>query len=379
MGAARSLGKAHCSGNEPTPYDAFDTSSICAKDSLMKTDRASNRSGIEVRQAASAFAHAIRGQAVLQLLTSFGPFIIACVAMYLVYPISLPLCLALALPAGALLVRIFIVQHDCGHGSFFKSASANSITGWACSLITFTPFVSWARQHGLHHGSWSNLDRRKGADLYSACLTVDEYRALSPWRRFLHRLPRSPLVANLLLPPLVFLVVYRLPLDTPRRWVRERRSVHLTNAALLALYGTLPLLLGWQRVAMIHLSVIVVASIIGVWLFSVQHRFDTARWSRREEWDSSVASMEASSWLGLPRVLHWLTGNIGFHHVHHLNPRVPSYRLSAAHEAMQAVWPVESLSLPRSLRAPRLTLWDEARQRLVGFRDAATAQVNQRR
>jgi omega-6 fatty acid desaturase (delta-12 desaturase) len=339
----------------------------------MDADRALDSSGVEVRQAASVFAHATRGQAVLQLLTSFGPFVVACTAMYLVYPISLLLCLALALPTGALLVRVFIVQHDCGHGSFFKSASANAITGWTCSLFTFAPFVSWARQHGLHHGSWSNLDRRKGADLYSACLTVNEYLALSPGQRFLHRLPRSPLVANLLLPPLVFLVAYRLPLDTPRRWVRERRSVHVTNAALLALMGVLALLLGWQRVVVIHLSVLVVASIVGVWLFSIQHRFDTARWTRRGEWNASVASMEASSWLGLPRVLHWLTGNIGFHHVHHLNPRVPSYRLSAAHEAMQAVWPVEPLSLSRALRAPWLTLWDESRERLVGFRDAITA------
>jgi omega-6 fatty acid desaturase (delta-12 desaturase) len=339
----------------------------------MDADRALDSSGVEVRQVASAFAHATRGQGVLQLLMSFGPFVVACLAMYLVYPISLLICLGLSLPTGALLVRVFIVEHDCGHGSFFKSALANTITGWTCSLITFTPFISWARQHGLHHGSWSNLDRRKGADLYSACLTVNEYRALSPWRRFLHRLPRSPLVANLLLPPLVFLVAYRLPLDTPRRWVRERRSIHVTNAALLALMGVLALLLGWQRVVVIHLSLLAVASIVGVWLFSVQHRFDTARWTRRGEWDASLASMEASSWLGLPRVLHWLTGNIGFHHVHHLNPRIPSYRLSAAHDAMQAVWPVNPLSLSRALRAPWLTLWDESRERLVGFRDVTTA------
>jgi acyl-lipid omega-6 desaturase (Delta-12 desaturase) len=337
----------------------------------MDADRAPHRSGVEVRQAAAAFAQPIRGQGVLQLLMSFGPFIIACAAMYLVYPISPLLAPALALPTGMLLVRVFIVQHDCGHGSFFKSARANTMTGWACSLLTLTPFTNWARQHSLHHGNWSNLDGRKGADLYSACLTVNEYRALSRWQRFLHRLPRSPLVANVLLPPLVFLVLYRVPFDTPRCWVRERRSIYLTNAALLAAFGSMALLFGWQRVMVIHLSVMVVASIVGVWLFSVQHRFDSARWTRREEWNARDASMEASSWLSLPPVLHWLTGNIGFHHVHHLNPRVPSYRLAAAHDAVQALWPVEPLSVLRGLRAPWLTLWDETRGRLVSFERAA--------
>jgi omega-6 fatty acid desaturase (delta-12 desaturase) len=293
--------------------------------------------------------------------------------MYLVYPVSAWLALALALPTGALLVRIFIVQHDCGHGSFFASARANVLVGRACSLITLTPFANWARQHSLHHGNWSNLDRRKGADLYSACLTVREYLALSRWKRLLHRLPRHPLVANLLLPPLVFLVLYRMPFDTPRHWLRERRSVHLTNAALLALFGALAVAFGWREVLAIHVSIMAVASILGVWLFSLQHRFETTRWKRRVDWDPTEASMDASSWFALPHVLHWLTGNIGFHHVHHLNTRVPSYRLGAAHEAVQALWPVKPLTLGGGIRAPWFTLWDEAKGRLVSFREAARA------
>ena len=337
----------------------------------MDADRAIPRSGAEVRQAAAAFAQPIRGQGTLQLLTSFGPFIAACALAYLVYPISPFLAVALAVPAGVLLVRVFIVQHDCGHGSFFATTRANTMVGRACSLITLTPFANWARQHSLHHGNWSNLDRRQGADLYSACLTVQEYLALSRWRRLLYRLPRHPLVANVALPPLVFLVLYRVPFDTPRDWVRERRSVHLTNAALLAMFVTLALLLGWQRVLAIHLSVMVVASILGVWLFSLQHRFETARWTRRDGWNADDASMEGSSWFGLPRVLHWLTGNIGFHHVHHLNTRVPNYRLGAAHDAVQSLWKIEPLTLMGGLRSPWLTLWDEARGRLVTFRDVA--------
>jgi len=337
----------------------------------MDADRAPHRSGVEARQVAGAFAQPIRGQGALQLLTSFGPFIAACAAMYLVYPISVPTALALALPTGVLVVRVFIVQHDCGHSSFFASARANAAVGWACSLITFTPFVSWARQHSLHHGSWSNLDRRKGADLYSACLTVNEYRALSPWKRALHRLPRHPIVANLILPPLVFLVLYRVPFDTPRRWKRERLSVHLTNAALLAMLCALGALVGWKEVLAIHVSIMVVASIVGVWLFTLQHRFETAHWARRDAWNPAEASMNGSSWFDLPPVLRWLTGNIGFHHVHHLNTRIPNYRLNAAHAAMQPAWPVAPLSFRGGLRAPWLTLWDESRGRLVTFREAA--------
>ena len=325
-----------------------------------------------LRRAAGAFARPIPWQSALQLLTSFGPFLAGCVAMYLVIPISPLLTLALSLPTGALLVRVFIVQHDCGHGSFFASRSANTAVGWLCSLITFTPYANWGRQHAAHHANWNNLDRQSaGSDIYSACLTVREYRALTPARRILYRLPRHPLIANILLPPLVFMLLYRVPFDTPPAWARERRSVHLTNAALTVLFGTLVVLLGWREVLLVHLPVMVVASILGVWLFSLQHRFETSRWLNHGDWSFVEAALEGSSYFRLPKVLHWLTGNIGFHHVHHLNPRVPNYRLSACHEAVQELRPVRSLSLWGGLRAPLLTLWDEQRGRLVRFADAS--------
>jgi omega-6 fatty acid desaturase (delta-12 desaturase) len=338
----------------------------------MDKDRVPARSVAEVRRAAAAFAQPIGEQGVLQLLTSFGPFIAAYVAMYLVFPISYPLTLALAVPTGALLVRIFIIQHDCGHGSFFASRWANGLTGRLCSLITLTPFANWGRQHGLHHAEWNNLDRKGGgADIYSSCLTARAYCALLYWRRLLYH----PLVANVLLPPLVFVLLYRLPFDTPRTWARERRSVHLTNLALAAAFGALVVLFGWQEVLLIHVPIMVVASIAGVWLFSVQHRFETARWTAKGDWSFADAALQGSSWFGLPPFLHWLTGNIGFHHVHHLNPRVPSYRLRAAHEAVHALlpMPIRPLSVLGALRAPWLTLWDEAAGRLVRFRDVEKA------
>ena len=337
----------------------------------MTIDRGAPGPDAQIRHAAAAFARPNGWKSALQLLTSFGPFLAGCAAMYLVYPVSDLLTLALAVPTGALLIRVFIVQHDCGHGSFFASRRANAIVGRLCSLITLTPYANWSRQHGLHHADWNNLDRTGGgSDIYSACLTVSEYLALSPWRRFLYRLPRHPLVANVLLPPLVFLLLYRVPFDTPRAWRRERWSVHMTNAAIVCLFGTLVVFLGWREVLLVHLPVMVVASILGVWLFSLQHRFETARWTAKSEWSFVEAALDGSSWFRLPRALHWLTGNIGFHHVHHLNPRVPNYRLSEAHEAVHALRPIQPLPLRRSLAAPFLTLWDERSGRLVRFRDA---------
>ena len=324
----------------------------------------------EVRQAVGMFARANEWQSAWQLLTSFGPFLAGCAAMYLVFPVSYLLTLALAVPTGALLVRVFIVQHDCGHGSFFASRRANALVGRACSLITLTPFANWARQHNLHHADWNNLDRTGGgADIYSSCLTVRSYLALSPWQRLLYRLPRHPLIANVLLPPLVFLLLYRVPFDTPRGWARERWSVYLTNAALICLFGTLTIVVGWRAVLMVHVPIMVVASILGVWLFSLQHRFETARWTVKGDWSFVDAALEGSSWFHLPRVLHWLTGNIGFHHVHHLNPRVPNYRLSDAHEVVHKLHPVPPLTPWSGLAATFLTLWDERRGRLVRFCD----------
>lgn len=338
----------------------------------MANDQAPSSSDTALRRAAAGFARPTAWRSLLQLVTSFGPFLAGCVAMYLAYPVSPLLALALSLPTGALLVRIFIVQHDCGHGSFFASPLANTATGRLCSLITFTPFANWGRQHAAHHANWNNLDRQSaGSDIYSACLTVREYLALTPGRRFLYRLPRHPLIANVLLPPLVFLLLYRVPFDTPPAWVRERRSVWLTDLALVALFGSLVALFGWREVLLIHLPIMVVASILGVWLFSLQHRFETSRWLGHGDWSFVEAALEGSSYFQLPPVLHWLTGNIGFHHVHHLNPRVPNYRLGACHEAVQALRPVRALSLRGGLSAPRLTLWDEAQGRLVRFADVA--------
>lgn len=333
----------------------------------------------DLRQAARHFQAPMLGSSVTQIVSSFGGFFTTCVAMYMLNDGAYWLSLALTPLAAGFLVRIFIIQHDCGHLAFFRGRRANDVLGFVCSLLTLTPYASWRRQHAGHHGIWNDLDHRQsGADIYSSCLTVAEYRALSPLRRWWHRTTRHPLVANILLPPVVFLGLYRIPFDSPRSWRHERRAVYVTDAALFALFGGLGMLLGFGEVAAVQLPVIVFASIIGVWLFSVQHRGDTARWVRHDEWDAVSASLLGSTYLRLPAVLQWFTGNIGYHHVHHLSPRIPNYRLQECHETVPALRNVASLSLRDGLRAVRLVLWDEERGRMVSFQEADAADVGLR-
>ncbi len=317
------------------------------------------------------YENAVLAKSVLQLATSIGLFLAACAAMYWALHTSYVLTLVLAIPAGALLVRVFIVQHDCGHGAFFVSRRANDAVGMLCSLMTLTPYANWQRQHARHHGNWNNLDRRlSGADIYSSCLTLNEYRSLSARRRFIYRLTRHPIVAHLLLPPFIFAVLYRVPFDTPSAWRRERRSVYRTDAALVVLFGALGWLVGYEQVLLVQAPIILVSSIVGVWLFAVQHRFETALWARQDEWDFASAALEGCSYLRLPKVLQWFTGNIGFHHIHHLAPRVPNYRLEECYDAVPALRAVPPLSLWSALKSVTLTLWDEDGRKLIGIRDA---------
>jgi omega-6 fatty acid desaturase (delta-12 desaturase) len=279
------------------------------------------------------------------------------------------LAIALAIPAAGFTVRLFIIQHDCGHGSYFPAKWANETVGWLCSLTTYTPYPNWRRHHALHHAIWNNLDKRPGGgDIYSSVLTLQEYQAMSPWRRRLYRLALHPLVSQLLLPPLMFLALHRVPFDTPRIWRKERRSVYLTDLGLGVVITILVLFLGWRAVLLVQLPTAVLASIIGVWLFAVQHRFEAAVWARQADWTAATAALQGSSWLRLPAILQWFTGNIGFHHIHHLMPRVPNYRLPACHRALPSVGvDVKGLSLWQALCAPNFTLWDESAGRMVPF------------
>lgn len=317
----------------------------------------------------ASFQTPILARSIAQIATSFGGFFATCAVMYISYSVSIWLALPFSVLAAGFLVRIFIIQHDCGHGSFFRSRRANNVLGSVCSLMTLAPYVFWRRQHARHHGSWNNLDRRaaSGLDIYSSCLTVAEYLRLGPWRRRLYRLAYHPVVSHLVLPPVVFLLLYRVPFDAAKEWRNERRAVYLTNIALACLIGGLGLAVGFGRVAAVQLPIMMVASIIGVWLFSIQHRFEHTLWMSNAEWSYAAASLRGASHLRLPRILQWFSGNIGFHHAHHLNPRIPNYRLEECHNALPDLQAAPVLTLRSAVTTLYQALWDEQLGRMVLF------------
>jgi omega-6 fatty acid desaturase (delta-12 desaturase) len=338
---------------------------------LMRASAGGNLAELDLKAAVAGFQAPILSTGLWQIASSILPFVALCALMYASLAASYWLTLGLAVVAAGFVVRIFVIQHDCGHGSFFKSRRANEALGRLCSIITLTPYAHWRRQHAGHHAVWNDLDRRwSGSDIYSTCLTVAEYRALAPRDRLLYRLTRHPLIAMMVLPPLIFLFLYRVPFDTRKTWKRERRAVYETNLAIAAVIVGLGLMVGFERVLLVQVPVMVIASIAGVCIFSVQHRFEAALWQRQGRWNFEAAALRGSSYFRLPRLLQWFTANIGFHHIHHLNPRIPNYRLAACHAAIPALWRVQTLTIWSGLRALSFVLWDESRQRMVTFRTA---------
>ncbi len=317
-----------------------------------------------------------RHRAIRQLANTLIPYALLWVLMYFSVNISYWLVVPLALLAGAFLIRTFVIFHDCTHGSFFKSKRANEITGFLTGLLVFTPFHQWRWEHTLHHSSAGDLDRRGMGDVWT--LTVDEYLKASRWQRCRYRLTRNPLVLFSVAPMFHFLVLHRIPSKNADR--RTKLWVHATTLAILLLAAALSSVFGITAYLVIQLTAITVASIAGVWLFYVQHQFEDVYWERRPDWDFAKAALEGSSFYKLPKILQWFSGNIGFHHIHHLSPRIPNYELERAHESEAMFREVEPLTMRKSLKSLRFRLWDESQKRLTGYevlkeaRRAKTAQ-----
>lgn len=280
--------------------------------------------------------------------------------------------LALAVPAAGLLSRVFIFFHDCSHSSFIKSPRANAILGFLTGLCIMTPFGQWRWAHRMHHASFANLDRRGVGDVQM--MTVEEYQSASPKNRLVYRWYRHPLVLFGVGPSILFGIIYRFPVHGAP--ARDRPSVWLTDVAIVALLAAGGLTVGIIPFVQVMLPVWIITWTAGVWIFYIQHQFTGVYWARQPEWDFFRAALEGSSFYQLPKVLQWFTGNIGFHHVHHLRPRIPNYHLQQAYEETPAVQAVIPLTLRRSLASLRLNLYDEGRQQMTSFhalnRDATT-------
>jgi omega-6 fatty acid desaturase (delta-12 desaturase) len=304
-------------------------------------------------------------RALRQIATTAVPFVVFSAAMYLSLEVSYWLTLALSVLTAGCALRFFVIQHDCGHGSFFASRRANDITGRILSVLTITPYAYWRRLHALHHASSSNLDRRGFGDIDT--LTTDEYAALPRTRRLFYRIYRHPAFLLMVGGPFHFLVLQRLPLTLRRPAWEMWSSVMSHNLAMLAFYGALVLLLGWLHFAIMVVPVLVLASAMGVWLFYVQHQFENTRWEKTESWDRQTAALLGSSYYVLPRVLQWFTGNIGLHHIHHLCSHIPNYRLQECLDAMPELKAINRLTILQSLKSAPLALWDANQRKLVSF------------
>ncbi len=299
-----------------------------------------------------------------QITDTFGPYIALWYLMYLSLAVSWWLVLPLAVLAGMFLVRVFIIFHDCGHGSYFKSRQANDAVGFITGLLTFTPFYQWRWDHAIHHATSGHLDKRGTGDLWT--LTVEEYLASSRWRRFAYRLARNPVVLFVIAPLFVLVVKQRFPSANANE--RERHSVIWMNLAILGMATGLSLVFGVLPYLLIQLIIISVAGSAGFWFFYVQHQFEGVYWERAEQWDYAAAALKGSSFYKLPKVLQWFSGNIGYHHIHHLSARIPNYNLERCHKAHLMFQQVKPLTLFASLKTLRLRLWDEQRKKLISFR-----------
>jgi acyl-lipid omega-6 desaturase (Delta-12 desaturase) len=298
-----------------------------------------------------------------QVINTVVPYIGIWVLMVYSLEISYWITLLLSVFAAGFLVRAFIIFHDCGHGSFFKSDRLNKLVGIPLGLLAFTPYHRWHHDHKEHHSTVGNLDKRGVGDVQT--LTVEEYSKLSKWKKFSYRFYRHPLFLIAVAPLLLFLIQHRLPKSYMN--FRQKMYVHLSTLAIVLVSGIVIWAIGWKAFVMIQLPIIYIASVHGVWLFYVQHQYESVKWVRADKWDYKTIAIEGSSFFKLPAVLRWFTGNIGFHHIHHLSPRIPNYKLQQCHNENPMFQDVKPITFFSSLKSLRLRLWDEEKQKLVGF------------
>ncbi len=316
----------------------------------------------------SEYASPRTGRSVWEIVQTVAPFIVLWLAAWAALSVSYWLTLLLTIPAGLLVLRMFLIQHDCGHGAFFRKRAANDWVGRMVSIFTFTPYDSWRRAHAKHHASSGNLAQRGTGDVDT--LTVSEYRSRSAFGRFRYRLYRHPLILLGVGPTYLFLLRHRLPLGGMRKGWRPWLSAMGTNTTLALVIGAVIWAVGWQDFLLVHAPIFLVATTTGVWLFYVQHQFEGTSWKDGDVWSFHDAALHGSSHYALPPVLRWFTANIGIHHIHHLSSRIPFYRLGEAMKANDGLDQVSRITLWDSVKAFRLKLWCDETHRMVSFREA---------
>ncbi len=316
------------------------------------------------RDIVARFQQPHAGRAIWQLVDTVGAYVAVWFLLYLALPVAWWLTVPLVVLAGGLLVRVFIIFHDCGHGSFFASRRANDFWGIVTGLLTFTPYYHWRGEHAIHHGNTGDLDQRGIGDVWT--MTVREYLESSRWRQFSYRLSRNAIVLFVAAPLVMFLWLQRFPRAGVKS--RERWSVWWMNLLVAGMVFGMGQIYGFVPYLLMQLGVLMVAGAAGVWLFYVQHQFEDAYWERGGEWNYERAALQGSSFFKLPRVLQWFSGNIGFHHVHHLSPRIPNYNLERCHASDPLFHEVRPMSFWAGMRTLGLKLWDESTKKLVGFR-----------
>ncbi|WP_110933976.1 fatty acid desaturase [Paenibacillus bouchesdurhonensis] len=307
---------------------------------------------------------------VRQLVNTLLPLVLLWYCAYLSLSVSYWLTLPITIIAGGFLVRTFIIFHDCCHQSFFKSRLANEILGTITGVLTLCPYQQWKNTHSIHHATSSNLDKRGVGDMW--LLTIEEYTAASAWTKFVYRMYRNPFMMLVIGPIYIFLVAYRFNRKDARK--KEKISTYVTNVALVVLYSLLIWAIGWQAFVLVQLPIFFISGMLGIWLFYVQHQFEHSYFEHDEEWEYVNAAVEGSSYYKLPKLLQWITGNIGFHHVHHLSPKVPNYNLEKAHDATPPLQKATTITIRTSLRSLRFRLWDEQNKTFISFKELKETQ-----
>ncbi len=327
------------------------------------TSNATNVSGkVRWQEIVARYASPDLRRSVWMTVDTMIPFFALWALMVFSVRISYLLTLLLAFPTAGFMMRTFIIFHDCGHGSFFKSRRANDILGIVTGLINFTPYHHWRHEHAIHHATAGDLDRRGVGDVYT--MTVREFLVAPWWKQAGYAVFREPIFMFLFGPVVMFGLAQRFP--GPKLGRRELASVLWTDAALAVVIGLLCWTIGWQTYLMVQLPVLILGGGAGIWMFYVQHNFDPTYWERQDRWEFVKAGLDGSSFYKLPAVLNWFTGNIGFHHIHHLSPKIPNYKLPSCHNENPTLQ-VKPMTLLFSLKSLRLRLWDEERRIMVGW------------